>query len=123
MLAGIPNVLVFLDDVLITEKTTAEHKRNLYEVLNRLQKSGLKLGENKCHFYKTSIVYLGRKISGRGIEPLQEKIQAILEKPRPSNTPEVQAYLGHVNVYRKFLPNLSETLKPIHLLLRKGVPF
>ena len=39
------------------------------------------------------------------------------------NTPEVQAYLGHVNFYRKFLPNLSETLEPIHHLLRKGVPF
>ena len=123
MLVGIPNVLVFLDDILITEKTTAEHKQNLYEVLNRLQKAGLKLGEHKRHFYMTSIDYLGRKISGRGIEPLQEKIQAILEKPRPSSTPEVQAYLGHVNFYRKCLPNLSETLEPIHLLLRKGVPF
>lgn len=71
----------------------------------------------------TSIVYLGHKISNRGIEPLQKKIQAILEMPRPSNTPEVQAYLGHVNFYRKFLPNLSETLEPIHHLLQKGVPF
>ena len=123
ILAGIPNVLVFLDDILITGKTTADHKQNLYEVLNRLQKAGLKLREKKCQFYMTSIVYLGHKISGRGIETLQEKIQAILEMPRPSNTPEVQAYLGHVNFYRKCLPNLSETLEPNHHLLRKGVPF
>ena len=123
ILAGIPNVLVFLDDIVITEKTTAEHKKNLHKVLNRLQKAGLKLGEKKCKFYMTSIVYLGHKISVRAIEPLQEKIQAILEMPRPSNTPEVQAYLGYVNFYRKFLPNLSETLEPIHHWLRKGVPF
>lgn len=40
ILAGIPNVLVFLDYILIRGKTTAEHKQNLYEVLNRLEKRG-----------------------------------------------------------------------------------
>ena len=71
----------------------------------------------------TSIVYLGHKISDRGIEPLQEKIQAILEMPGSKTLSDVQAHLGHVNFYRNFLPNLSETLEPIHHLLRKGVPF
>ena len=33
ILAEIPNFLVFLDDILITGKTTADHKQNLYEVL------------------------------------------------------------------------------------------
>ena len=44
----------------------------------------------------TSIVYLGHKISDRGIEPLQEKIQAILEMPGSKTLSDVQAHLGHV---------------------------
>ena len=56
--AGIPNVLVFWDDILITGKTPVEHQQNLYEVLGRLEKAGLKLSVNKCQFYTNSVAYL-----------------------------------------------------------------
>ena len=74
IVAGIPNTLVFLDDILITGKTPVEHQQNLYEVLGRLEKAGLKLGVNKCQFYMNSVAYLGHKISRKGIEPLPEKL-------------------------------------------------
>ena len=123
IVAGIPNVLVFLVDILITGKTLIEHQQNLYEALGRLEKADLKLGVNKCQFYMNLVAYLGNKISCKGIKPLPEKLQAILKMPRPTNTAEVQAYLGHVNFYRTFSPILSKTLELIHHLLRKGVCF
>ena len=43
--------------------------------------------------------------------------------PRPTNIAKVQAYVGPVNFYRKFLPTLSKILEPIHHLLRKEVCF
>ena len=72
IVAGIPNVLVFLDDILITGKTPVEHQQNLYEVLRRLEKAGLKLGVNKCQFYMNSMAYLGIKYLARALTTARE---------------------------------------------------
>ena len=62
IVAGIPNVLVFLVDILITGKTLIEHQQNLYEALGRLEKADLKLGVNKCQFYMNLVAYLGNNL-------------------------------------------------------------
>ena len=55
ILQGIPNVSVYLDDILISGKTDEVHLKNLDEVLNRLEKAGLRLRYSKCAFMLTSI--------------------------------------------------------------------
>ncbi len=42
LLRDIPHVIVYLDDILITGVTEAEHAANLEKVLNRLEKAGLR---------------------------------------------------------------------------------
>ena len=41
LLQGIPVVVVYIDDILITGKNEGEHLSNLKEVLNQLRQSGL----------------------------------------------------------------------------------
>ena len=41
LLSGIPGVVVYIDDILITGKTEAEHLAALEEVLKRLGEAGL----------------------------------------------------------------------------------
>ena len=43
VLQGIPNVYVYLDDILITGKTNGEHLMNLHAVLTRLEEAGMRL--------------------------------------------------------------------------------
>ena len=43
LLQGIPRVLVYLDDILITGTSQEEHRANLKEVLSRLKEAGLRL--------------------------------------------------------------------------------
>ena len=43
ILQGIPGVVVYLDDILVTGKTEAEHLASLKEVLVQLGKAGLRL--------------------------------------------------------------------------------
>ena len=51
ILAGMPQVLVYLDDdILITGSSQEEHVSNLKEVLSRLQQAGLRLCKDKCEF-------------------------------------------------------------------------
>ncbi|KAL3196426.1 hypothetical protein MRX96_015479 [Rhipicephalus microplus] len=55
-----------------------------------------------------------------GLAPAPRKVEAVLKAPKPQNKNELQSYLGLINFYRTFLPNLSSHLQPLHLLLRDG---
>lgn len=121
ILQGIPHVTVYLDDILVSGRNEAEHLQNLAEVLRRLNDSGLRLKRSKCSFLADEVVFLGHRIDSAGLHPVAEKVQAIQEAPTPSNVTELKAYLGLLNYYHRFLPNLSTRLAPLHRLLKKEV--
>ena len=121
MLRNIPHVCVYLDDILITGVDDAEHNDNLSKVLDRLNKAGLKLNAGKCYFKRESVKYLGYRIDAQGLHPLEEKVQALVSAPAPQNVTELKSFLGMVQYYQKFLPNLATTLAPLHRMLQKGV--
>ncbi len=50
ILRGIPNVSVYIDDILVTGASDKEHIKTLDEVLSRLETAGLKLKQKKCAF-------------------------------------------------------------------------
>lgn len=59
LLSGIPGVVVYIDDVLVTGKTQEEHLKALDEALGRMREAGLRLRKDKCVFLAPSVVYLG----------------------------------------------------------------
>ena len=51
ILQGIPHCICYLDDILVTGRSDAEHSKNLETVLQRLQKHGVRLKREKCSFF------------------------------------------------------------------------
>jgi hypothetical protein len=51
-------VIVYLDDILVFDKTKEEHFRHLNMVWRRLQQEKLLVNLNKCSFMKTKLIYL-----------------------------------------------------------------
>ena len=47
LLQGIPHVLIYLDNILITGTTEADHLNILDQILTRIQDAGLHLKQNK----------------------------------------------------------------------------
>ena len=88
-------------------------------VLQKLAAAGMKLKPDKCFFMLQEVEYLGHKISANGLEPTQEKVRAIAEAPPPRNVTQLKSFLGMLNYYGKFLPNLSTCLAPLYSLLQK----
>ena len=121
LLSGIPGVVVYIDDILITGKTEEAHLAALEEVLKRLSNAGLRLKRNKCIFLAPSVDYLGYRVDAQGIHPTAEKVKAIQEAPQPTNVSELKSYLGLLTYYSRFLPNLSTTLAPLYKLLKHSV--
>lgn len=120
VLAGVPQVVAYLDDILIASETTEEHDQVLIEVLTRLSKAGLRANTSKCEFYVESLEFLGHKIDRYGIYPSQAKVEAIHQAPAPTNKKELQAFLGMVNFYNRFLKGRSEVAEVLHRLLDNG---
>ena len=112
-------MLRYIDDILVTGATESEHLQNLDEVLDRLKKAGLRLKKHKCAFMLPEVEYLGHKISRQGLQPTAEKIQAIKDAPQPQYVSQLKSFLGLVNYYGKFLPNLVTRLSSLYTLLQK----
>ena len=121
ILNGLPGVICYLDDILITGSSKEEHNANLEAVLVRLRDHGLHVKLSKCKFLEQSVEYLGHCIDSEGIRPSPSKIAAIQNMTVPSNVTELRAFLGIIHYYNKFIPNLSSQLQPLNELLRKGV--
>ena len=121
ILAGVPRVLVYLDDILVTGASQEEHMSNLKEVLSRLQEAGLRLRKDKCEFMVSSVKYLGHIIDANGLHPAPDKLKAVRNAPAPQNVTQLKAYLGLLTYYSKFLPNMATTLSPLYHLLHNNV--
>ncbi len=79
-------------------------------MLQRLEEFGLRLKRGKCKFMEKEVVFLGHNVDATGIHPVLEKVQAVQEAPTPTSVTELKAYLGLLNFYNRFLPNLSTLL-------------
>ena len=119
LLSGISGVGVFLDDVVVSGKNSQEHNTALEEVLRRLSDANLRLQRRKCRFGVKSVIYLGHRIGSEGVQPTAEKVSAVENAPVPKNVKELQAWLGLINYYSKFLKDLATILAPLYKLLKK----
>ena len=119
LLQDLPQVCVYLDDILITGPTDETHTRTLDEVLRRLNDAGVRLKREKCSFMLPSVEYLGHRISVSGLQPTDGKVKALKDAPVPHNVSQLKSFLGLLNYYGKFIPRLSTLLAPLHRLLQK----
>ena len=99
--------VVIVDDIMVSGSNGVEHLTNLEEVLKGLSQHGLHLKQKQCAFMENEEVYLGQKIIGQGIQPIQEKVRAITDAPSPKSVSEVRSYLCMINYYQKYPLNLS----------------
>lgn len=110
--------LVYIDDICIYSKTFEDHLNDIQIVFSKLIKFNWKLKLKKCQFAQTKIQYLGHIISHNQIEVHPKNVEKVKMMKRPTNVKELQAFLGSVNYYRRFIPNLSELTQPLLLNLR-----
>ena len=123
VLKGITFAFGYLDDILIFSPDNKTHLEHLEVVFQRLKEADLKLKASKCNFFKKHIQYLGHLVSGEGIEPLPEKLEAVRKMPPPTTPKEVRQFLGLVGYYRKFVPKFADIARPLTNLTKLDIPY
>jgi Reverse transcriptase (RNA-dependent DNA polymerase)/RNase H-like domain found in reverse transcriptase len=118
LLQGLPFVFIFLDDILVASPSLVEHEAHLHQVLGVLRDNGLVVNPEKCQFARETIEFLGHVVMKDGLSPLESHVGALVNFPPPSNVKQLQQFLGLLNFYRRFLPNIALMLQPLTDTLR-----
>ena len=81
-----PFVKIYLDDILIVSyNNILDHLDKLAQALQRLLEANLKVKIQKCKFLQKEVEYLGFNISNKGIYPIKEKIDGIINLSPPTS--------------------------------------
>ena len=94
-------VLVFLDDILIYNRSREEHEQHIRAILNKLRQNKVLRRLKKCDFFQTEVEYLGFDVGAYGVKPSLSKVQAIAEWPTPSSVKDVRSFLGLASFHGK----------------------
>jgi len=119
VIPGIPNCIAYLDDILVTGVNEEEHFKTLEMVLSKLGEFGLRCNMDKCLFFQDQVSYLGYIISKSGKQPDPKRIEAIQKLPTPADVKQVEAFIGKLNYYGKFIPKFSDLCAPLNRLRKK----
>ena len=84
---------------------TEEHLKTLELVLARLKYYGLKVNPTKCKFFQDSVVFCANRIDKEGIHKTEDKIEAVINAPRPQDISKLRSWVALVN-YHRFHPTL-----------------
>jgi len=111
-------VVVYLDDILIFTETEEEHEQAVWRVLEVLVEHKLFLCPEKCEFHWKRIEYLRLVISENKVEMDPVKVARVRDWPTPENQTDVQAFIGFVNFYCRFIQDFSTITRPLFDLTR-----
>ena len=109
---------VYIDDINIHSVTFEQHLKDLEEVFDKIRKAGMKLKLEKCHFCFPEITFLGFVVGKEGIKTDKEKVEKVVNFPRPTTITELRGFLGLASYYRRFIKDFSEMSKPLTKLMQ-----
>lgn len=113
----------YIDDIIVYGSSRKEHDERLKKVMDTLKENHLELNHEKCIFGVSEIMFLGHKLTSKGIYPDKDKLAAIKNFREPKTIEETRSFLGLVNYVAKFLPDLATTTEPLRKLTRKSEKF
>ena len=120
LFTGFEYVRTYIDDLLIISNGSFEdHLQKVDKVLSKLKSAGFKVNAEKSFFARSSLEYLGFKITREGIMPLPDKVQAIKNIAPPTTKKQLRSFIGLINYYRDMWKHRSDILTPLSAMTSK----
>ena len=107
LFSHLPNVIAYLDDIIVFSSSPGGLLHTLDEVLSLLGKADLRLKVEKSRFMATSVDFLGFRISPDGVRPASHKLLAVQALQPPSSRAEIASVVGFMNFFRRWIPNFA----------------
>ena len=110
-------LLLYLDNICIFSTGIEVMLDQTELVFNKLKKYHLKIKPKKCHFFDTSVLFLGHLLSSRGISANPEKVEKVWEWPIHTDAKEVHSFLEPASYYQRFIPKFAWIGQCLHELV------
>lgn len=117
VVAGLDGCEAYIDDIIIYSDTWEDHLRIMRTFFERLAEAKLTINLAKSESAPARVVGQGQ------VKPVDAKISAISDFPRPESKKQLMRVLGMAGYYRKFCPNFSAVVEPLTQLLSKKAKF
>ena len=78
-------IVVYIDDILVTNHSWSSHLHLLDQVLAHLEAAGFSVYPLKCKWAAKETDFLGHWMTPTGIKPWKKKVDAILRMEWPTN--------------------------------------
>ncbi|MBW0581096.1 hypothetical protein O181_120811 [Austropuccinia psidii MF-1] len=109
-------LIIYIDYIIICSETWDSHLSRLEAVLKKIVQVNMKISLKKCHFPYSELKALRPVVSGIGLAIDKNKVSAVLLKPMPQNTKEMQLLLGFAGYYRQHLKDVGNIFKSFYRL-------
>ena len=107
-------LLLYLDDICISAPSIKEMLDCIELVFNRPKEVLLKIEPKNCHFFDTSVLFLGQLLSSEGISANPKNVEKVSDWLIPTNTKEVHSFLRLASYYWKFIPKIAKIAQCLH---------
>jgi hypothetical protein len=104
----------YLDDVITFGDSEESFLSNLEAVFTRLQAHHVTLNPAKCRFGMTEIEYVGHVINEKGLTFTRDKLDSVVNFPKPLYQKEMKSFLGLANYFRLHIRNHSDIVEPLN---------
>lgn len=118
VLFGLDFIICYIDDICIASNNEQEHYEHVRIVLQRLREYGLKINESKCVFAQEEVLFLGHEVSKKGLHPPKEKVEAIVNYPKPTEANGLRKFIAVINFYRLLIPEAAATQGRLQTLIK-----
>jgi len=116
------NVIVYLDDLIISSADAESHLSNLDTVLTLLGKHGVTLKARERHLFSHEVEYFGHVVRPGRLSVNEKNLKAIKKAFFPKTRTHLRSILGMCNVYRRFTVDFVHTAKPLNDLNSVKLP-
>lgn len=115
--------IVYVDEIIILSRSPQQHLENTEEVLRLTKDMGMTIKLKKCDFFCQSINYLGYVIDLGKLMMARKNTETIAALRYSTTVSQIRSFLGHFNVYRRFMPWFAKIAAPFNQRIKNGKPF
>ena len=66
----------------------------------------------------SEINFFSHRINHNGVSPLPQKVTSVIELPQPKTAQSLREFIGMVNFYHRFIPQVADKLRPLYATIQ-----
>ena len=117
-----PVLFQYLDDGLIATPDAESHWLAIHTIMQKLVDNDVCLKESKCAWFRTSVKFLGHRISHGKREMDESKVEILSNFAVPRTKSSLRTFLGMATFYRSYVPGYAHLVLPLEEQVKSHSP-